>query len=144
MREKHLPIVGNFMRKNIRGRVTSWVPVKPLSPSLSLIEHGKGTFFLAARKYSCYFFHIPTFRFTGNSSDLQENSSDLRCSEAGKRGRPCRCPHYYRVTTGTVTALGCKVLFFLFPQTNPLSPWENRIKRSSYLNISHVSTFQVK
>src|SRR3990170_528363 len=65
MREKHLPIVGNFMRKTIRGRVTFWVPVEPLSPSLSLIEHGKGTFFLAARKYSCYLFHIPTFRFTG-------------------------------------------------------------------------------
>jgi len=51
--------------KNTRGRFTFWVPVEPLSPSLSLIEHGKGTFFLAARRYSCYLFHIPTFRFTG-------------------------------------------------------------------------------
>ena len=52
-------------RKNTRGRVTFCVPVEPLSPSLSLIEHGKGIFFLAAKKDSCYFSSIPTFPFTG-------------------------------------------------------------------------------
>src|SRR3989337_2371272 len=65
MCEKNLPIVGNFMREKHKGTGHFLVPVEPLSPSLSLIEHGKGTFFLAARKYSCYLFHILTFRFTG-------------------------------------------------------------------------------
>ena len=60
-----LPIMGNFIQEKHEGTVTFWVPVEPLPPSLFLIEHGKGTFFLAARKYSCYFFSIPTVPSTG-------------------------------------------------------------------------------
>jgi hypothetical protein len=106
--------------ENRKGRGTFWFPVEPLSPSLPLIGHGKDTFLLRQERIRTILFLILHFH-------LQANRSDFPLFRSRKGRTFLTLPSLLSGYDRRGNCAGLQDPYSLFPQTNPLSPWENRM-----------------